>query len=384
MKCHGLDSISGEAIEVSFDKLITGVDSLLSPLTGRDYLSPGWIDLQVNGFAGVDYCSPTAPQEEIGRSIRAVFATGVTRFFPTVITGSPEDMRGALANLAAARRALPEGPAMEAFHVEGPFISPEDGPRGAHPQRWVRPPDFNEYRRMQDAAEDNIRLITISPEWPEAARFIEEVVSEGVVVSIGHTNATPQQIQDAVNAGATMSTHLGNGAHAVLPRHPNYLWEQLAEDRLTASFIVDRIHIGHSFLKVALRAKGIERSVLITDAVMPAGCGPGFYKLGEVDVELHADGSVRLKGGTRLAGSALHMDAGITNLMQFAGLNLRDAITMATRNPARAGRIPSRQRGLAPGERADLVRFRIDDEDGCVRVLETYLSGDLVFTAPEL
>jgi N-acetylglucosamine-6-phosphate deacetylase len=137
-------------------------------------------------------------------------------------------------------------------------------------------------------------------------------------------------------------------------------------------------------LKVALRAKGIERSVLITDAVMPAGCAPGFYKLGEVDVELHADGSVRLKGGTRLAGSALHMDAGISNLMQFAGLNLRDAITMATRNPARAGRIPSRQRGLAPGERADLVRFRIDDEDGRIHVLETYLSGDLVFTAPDL
>jgi N-acetylglucosamine-6-phosphate deacetylase len=384
MKCHGLDSISGEAIEVSFDKLLTGVDSLLAPLTGRDYISPGWIDLQVNGFAGVDYCSPTAPHEEIGRSIRAMFATGVTRFFPTVITGSPEDMVGALANLAAARRALPEGPAMEAFHVEGPFISPEDGPRGAHPQRWVRPPDLNEYRRMQEAAEENIRLITISPEWPEALRFIEEVVSEGVVVSIGHTKATPEQIQDAVNAGATMSTHLGNGAHAVLPRHPNYLWEQLAEDRLTASFIVDRIHIGPSFLKVALRAKGIERSVLITDAVMPAGCAPGFYKLGEVDVELHADGSVRLKGGTRLAGSALHMDAGISNLMQFAGLNLRDAITMATRNPARAGRIPSRQRGLAPGERADLVRFRIDDEDGRIHVLETYLSGDLVFTAPDL
>ena len=92
MKCHGLDSISGEAIEVSFDQLITGADSWLSPLPGREYLSPGWIDLQVNGFAGVDYCSPSAPHEEIGRSIRAMFATGVTRFFPTVITGSPEDI----------------------------------------------------------------------------------------------------------------------------------------------------------------------------------------------------------------------------------------------------------------------------------------------------
>lgn len=381
MKCHSLDAISGEAIEVSFETSITGVDSLLSPLSGREYLAPGWIDLQVNGFAGVDYCSPTAPHEEIGRSIRAMFATGVTRFFPTVITGSPEDMRGALANLAAAKRALPEGPAMEAFHVEGPFISPEDGPRGAHPQRWVRPPDFDEYRRMQEAAEGDIRLITVSPEWPGAPRFIEEVVSEGVVVSIGHTKATAAQIQDGVKAGATMSTHLGNGAHATMSRHPNYIWDQLAEDRLTASFIVDRIHLGHAFLKAALRAKGIERSVLVTDAVMPAGCEPGIYKLGEVDVELHSDGSVRLAGGTRLAGSALLMDRAITNVMQFAGVSLRDAVTMATRNPARAGRISSRQRGLAPGERADLVRFLIDDEDGSVRVLETYLSGQLVFGA---
>jgi N-acetylglucosamine-6-phosphate deacetylase len=378
MKCHGLDPINGEPLEVSFNSSITGVDSWLSPAADLDYLAPGFIDLQVNGFAGVDYCSPGSSQQEIGRSIRAMFATGVTRFFPTVITGSPQDMSGALANLAAARRELPEGPAMEAFHVEGPFISPDDGPRGAHPQRWVRPPDFNEYRHMQDAAEDNIRLITISPEWPQAPHFIEEVVCEGVVVSIGHTKATSAQIQDAVHAGATMSTHLGNGAHATMSRHPNYIWDQLAEDRLTASFIVDRIHLGHSFLKTALRAKGIERSVLITDAVMPAGCQPGPYKLGEVDVELHADGSVRLLGGTRLAGSALHMDRGITNVMQFAGLSLREAVTMATRNPARAGRISSRQRGLAPGERADLVRFRVT-EDGSVRVLETYLGGELVF-----
>lgn len=382
MKCHGLDCIDGEPLEVSFDQFITGVDSLLSPLAARHYLSPGFIDLQVNGFAGVDYCSPASPHDEIGRSIRAMFATGVTRFFPTVITGSPDDMRAALANLAAAKQTLPEGPAMHAFHVEGPHISPEDGPRGAHPQRWVRPPDLNEYRRLQDAAQDHIRLITLSPEWPEALHFIEAVVGEGVVVSIGHTNATPQQIQDAVKAGATMSTHLGNGAHATLSRHPNYIWEQLAEDRLTASFIVDRIHLGHSFLKAALRAKQIERSVLITDAVMPAGCPPGLYQLGEVPVQLHPDGSVRLVGATRLAGSALHMDRGISNLMQFAGLSLRDAITMATRNPARAGRIPSRQRGLAPGESADLVRFRID-QAGAMEVLQTYLNGQLVFSAQD-
>ena len=378
MKCNGVDPSSGDEIEVRFSDLIESVDPLLSGSSDFIYVTPGWIDLQVNGFAGVDYNSPSSSHEEIARSIRAILQTGVTRFFPTVITGSPADMSGALANLARAKEAVWEGAAMEAFHLEGPYISPEDGPRGAHPERWVRPPDLDEFHRFQDAARGNIRLVTLSPEWPYAPRFIEALVGEGVVVSIGHTRATPEEIADAVNAGATLSTHIGNGAHAVLPRHPNYIWEQLAEDRLAASFIVDGIHLAPSFLNVALRAKGLERALLVTDAVMPAGCAPGKYKLGEVDVELHSDGSVRLLGGTRLAGSALRMDRALQNVIRIAGLGLREAITLATRNPARIGRIASRQRGLNPGERADLVRFRFHDATGEIEVLETFLSGHRV------
>jgi N-acetylglucosamine-6-phosphate deacetylase len=286
-------------------------------------------------------------------------------------------MAGALRNLAAARESLPEGPVMEAFHVEGPHISPEDGPRGAHPARWVRPPDLDEFHRFQEAARGHVRLVTISPEWPEAPRYIEHLAREGVATSIGHTRATREQIQDAVSAGATLSTHIGNGAHSVLPRHPNYIWEQLAEDRLAASFIVDGIHLPESFLRVALRAKGIERSVLITDAVMPAMCAPGPYKLGEVEVELHADMSVRLRGGTRLAGSSLRMDHAIANVMHHAGLTLAEAVTMATINPARIGRVPARQRGIRPGDRADLVRFRL--QDGQVDILQTFVGGQVLF-----
>jgi N-acetylglucosamine-6-phosphate deacetylase len=266
---------------------------------------------------------------------------------------------------------------MEAFHVEGPHISPEDGPRGAHQAHWVRRPDLEEFRRWQEAAQGHVRLVTLSPEWPEAPRYIEALVREGVVSSIGHTKATREQIQDAVAAGATLSTHLGNGAHAVLQRHPNYIWEQLAEDRLAASFIVDGIHLGQSFLRVALRAKGIERSVLVTDAVMPALCAPGVYQLGEIEVELKDDQRVVLRGGTRLAGSSLRMDRAIENVMRIAGLSLTEAITMATINPARIGRVAGRQRGLKPGERPDLVRFRFGD--GHIEVVETYLSGRRVF-----
>lgn len=378
--CTAFDITTGTAVELTFDRAITAVEHLLSPPAERLYVAPGWIDIQVNGFAGVDYCSPASSQEEIARSIRVLYSTGVTRFFPTVITGSFEDITGSLRNLAQAKRTLAEGEAIEAIHVEGPHISPEDGPRGAHPVEWVRPPDIEEYKFWQDAAEGNIRLITVSPEWPGTPAYIEHVVREGVTVSIGHMNASAEQIQAAVSAGATLSTHLGNGAHKVLPRHPNYIWEQLADDRLAASFIIDGIHLGHAFMKVALRAKGIERSILITDAVMPAGCAPGFYKLGVVDVKLWPSGDrVTLRGGTRLAGSALRMDHGVSNLMKMLGLSPAEAVTMATRNPARVGRIAHRQRGLATGERADLVLFRIDDQHN-ILIEKTIVSGQCVYS----
>lgn len=383
MTCSGIDISTGASLEVSFDRAITGVDHLIERL--RDdapFLAPGFIDLQVNGFAGVDYNSPSSAHQDIARSIRAQFACGVTRLFPTVITGSPEQMMSALRNLAAAKQAIPEGAAMEAFHLEGPYISPRDGPRGAHPLPWVRPPSLDEFHRFQEAAGGHIRLVTLAPEWPEAPHFIERIIREGVVASIGHTRASSAQIADAVSAGATLSTHLGNATDALLPKTANYIWDQLADNRLAASFIADGFHLPAPFLNVALRAKGLERSILVTDAVMPAACAPGPYRLGEVDVELHSDGSVRLAAGSRLAGSALTMDRAIANVMQTASLSLRDAVTLATRNPARIGRIPSRQRGLNPGDRADLVLFRVDAA-GCLQIRETYLSGRQVFRSAD-
>jgi N-acetylglucosamine-6-phosphate deacetylase len=380
MKCLGIDSINGAPVEISGSAILDSVEPLIQAPEGLEHVSPGFIDIQVNGFAGVDYNSAKTPHDEIARSIRAQYACGVTRFFPTVITGGPDQMSGALRNLADAKERLAEGVAMEAFHVEGPHISPDDGPRGAHPRQWVRRPDIEEFHRWQDAARGNIRLITLAPEWPEAASYIEEVVRQGVVIAIGHTNATGAQIRDAVSAGATLSTHLGNGAHQMLLRHPNYIWEQLAEDRLAADFIVDGIHLPDCYLRVALRAKGIERSILVTDAATPAGAEPGRYRLGEQMVELTADGRVVLAGQTKLAGSALKMHVGIENLMKMGRISLAEAITMSTRNPARVARIGSRQRGLTPGDRTDVVQFHFDKDTKSIEILSTWVSGELVYT----
>jgi N-acetylglucosamine-6-phosphate deacetylase len=331
------------------------------------YEAPGFVDLQVNGFAGVDYNLPATSHDEIARSLRALFATGVTRFLPTVITGSPADMQDALRNLAAARESVPDGDAIEGFHVEGPHICPDEGPRGAHPRQWVRPPDFDEFLRWQDAARGRIRLVTLSPEWPGAPRYIERVVAQGVVASIGHTQATAPQLDAAVSAGATLSTHLGNGSHGMLPRHPNYIWDQLADDRLTAGFIADGIHVDANFLKVALRAKTPARAILVTDASSPAAAPPGRYRLGEQEVDHTPDGRVVLAGTTRLAGSALTMNRGVANLMRFAGLTLEDAIRLATTNPAKALNLPGR---------GDRIRFT-----PTLEILETWLAGRQVYVA---
>ncbi len=379
MTLTGVDASTGAAVVISFGRVIQAVDPLIAEPAEAPYVAPGWIDLQVNGFAGVDYNSPETPLEEIARSIRVLFSTGVTRFLPTVITGDPAAMTAALRNLAKARRELPEGRAIEGFHVEGPHISPEDGPRGAHPREWVRPPDLDEFKRWQEAAEGGVRLVTLSPEWPGAPRYIEALFDHCVVFSIGHNKATTQQIQEAVRDGDTKSTHIGNGAHAMIQRHPNYIWDQLAEDRLAAGFIADGIHLPASFLKVAIRAKGVERSVLVTDAVMPAGCPPGRFRIGGVEIELHPDNRVTLAGQDRLAGSSLRMDRGLENLIRLAGLTLPQALTMATRNPARVGRIAGRQRGLTPGDRADLVEFRYDPESHSIEILRTFLDGELVW-----
>ncbi len=378
---RALHPATGAAVEIRLhDARIESAEPAARDSTDL-YASPGLIDLQVNGFAGVDYNSPEISLDDIARSIRAQHATGVTRFLPTVITGSPQRMTGALRNLARARRELPEGASIAGFHVEGPFISPDDGPRGAHPRSAVRPPDREEFLRLQDAAEGAIRLFTLAPETPGAAALIEYIVARGVVACLGHTNADGAQIRDAVRAGATLSTHLGNGAHQVLPRHPNYIWEQLAVDELAASFIVDGIHLPPSFVKCAVRAKGLDRSILVTDASSPAGCAPGRYQLGEVDVELTAGNRVQMVGSDKLAGSALRMDHGVSNLMEFAEISLAQALRMATVNPARAARLDDRAGFLAAGDAADVVLFRYSPSPPRLSIVETICNGATIYRA---
>ena len=361
MKVRGIHPGTGQAVEIETRHGVIEQVTETGSTEGR-FISPGWLDLQVNGFAGIDYNDPASPADEIARSIEVQRSTGVARFYPTVITGSRSDMLGSLRNLARAKRTVGNGDAMLGFHVEGPWISPHDGPRGAHPKAHVRRPTIEEFERFQEAAEGNVRLVTLSPEHAEASKVIEHISASGVVVSIGHTAATASQIADAANAGATMSTHLGNGAHSAVARHDNYIVHQMADDRLYAGLIVDGIHLPPPFVKIAIRAKRPDKTILVTDAVAPACCPPGLYKLGEQEVELVPEQRVELTSTRRLAGSALSMDQGIENAMRFAGLTILQATRLATSNPGAAMGLGDRRGYLAPGQAADFTVFRLSAE----------------------
>jgi N-acetylglucosamine-6-phosphate deacetylase len=221
------------------------------------------------------------------------------------------------------------------IHMEGPYLSPDEGARGAHPREHVALPDVDDFKRRQDAAGGRIVLVTLAPEVPGALPLIEHLAASGVRAAIGHTAATGQQIGDAVSAGATLATHLGNGCAQLLPRHPNAIWELLAADGVLASLIVDGHHLPPATVKAMVRAKRPERTILVTDAVAAAGCAPGRYAIGGVECCLGDNGRVSLPGTPYLAGSSLTLDRAIANTVRFTGLSIDEVIPMASTIPAR-------------------------------------------------
>ena len=289
---------------------------------------PGLFDLQVNGFAGVDFNRPGVAAPELDHAAEAMRRTGVTRFLPTLIT-APLDAFSACARALARWK----HPGMAGIHAEGPYISPTEA-RGAHPPAHIIPASVEDFRRRQDAAEGRIVLVTLAPEVLGGLELIEHLVDEGVKVAIGHSNADPAQVRDAVRAGATLSTHLGNGCAPGLPRHPNLIWEQLAADELTACFIVDGHHLPAATLKSMVRAKTPARTALVTDATAGAGAPPGRYGIGELQIERGVDGRVVLPGTPKLAGSALTLDAAVARAVRETGLPIQDVLPMASTIPA--------------------------------------------------
>lgn len=321
------------------------------------YVCSGFFDPQVNGYGGVDFNGRDLNPEQLHRAAFSLASSGVTRFLPTLITASLERMIRQLSILA---EGIEKDQMFQdlclGIHLEGPYISPEDGPRGVHPREFVRPPSWDEMERFQEACEGRIRMITLAPEVEGAIGFLERCVKEGIVVGIGHTNASEEILERAFQAGARISCHLGNGTHAVLPRHRNPIQKQLSMDGLLASIIVDGIHLPEYVVKNFIRAKGIDRILLTTDAMAGASAPPGRYTLGDLEVEVREDDrSTRLRGTSCLAGSTLTMDRAISQAIQFAEVHLASAIQMAVHNGAKL--FPDLGNRLVPGAPANLLLF---------------------------
>ncbi len=323
----------------------------------RGWLSPGFVDIQSNGYNGQEFSSPILTVEKVAAIVDFQASFGVTRFLPTVTTASSETIIHSVRKIAeACRQSASIANIAAGIHVEGPYISREDGARGAHPLAHCRPPCWDEFQRFQEAAEGRIRLLTLSPEYAAAPEFIRRATDSGVVIALGHMTADSAQIQAAVDAGARLSTHLGNGAHRMLRRHPNYLWDQMAEDRLHASLIVDGHHLPPEVVKTIVRAKSPERCILVSDFSGLAGLPPGRYDTELCELEILADGRLVIAGQDQLlAGASQPIGVGIAKVMDFAGVSLGTAVDMATRHPAELLGLPIVE--LAAGQSAEVVHF---------------------------
>ena len=344
-------------------------------------ICPGLIDIQNNGYGGHDVRAADVDAETVRQLVTSLWAQGVTAVCPTVTTGPEEKMVRSLQAIAAARDADPlVARAIPCAHVEGPYLSPEDGPRGAHDLKSLRLPDVAEFARWQEAGRGVVGIVTLAPELPGAPAYIQEIVNRGVVASIGHTAATAADVAAAVAAGARLSTHLGNGAHAKIDRHPNYIWDQLADDRLMATFIADGHHLPASTLRAMVRAKGYQHSILVSDSVALAGSPPGRYHGPRgADVELTMDGRLSLAGTTLLAGAVRNLRECLAWAVFGAGISFSRAVTMASTNPARVLRQRALRRGaLRAGATADLTLLRLDPARSAIEATATVVAGVVV------
>ena len=375
---------TGKAIEIKIEgsriAAITDVDCSPDVMAELPFVSPGLFDIQVNGYNGVWFSSPTLTVRQVVDTCQSLVNAGIAKFFPTLITASFDALAHGFATLqqAAAESKL-VSMCVVGYHLEGPFISAEDGPRGAHPLQHVREANYEEFQRLQEFADDRIRLVTLAAESNNAVDFIRRCRQDNVVVALGHTAASTMQILAAVDAGAELSTHFGNGAHGVLPRHPNYLWDQLSEDRLWASVIADGWHLPASVLKCVLKCKAVERTILTCDVSGFAGCPPGTYAEGDIGVEVLQDGRLVVAGQRQfLAGSGVTTGDCIVHMMNSCGISQKEAVEMATRNPSSLVGEPDS--AIATGQIATLSLFHTPDDSIHGRrtffPIATYVQGE--------
>ena len=381
MKVKGISVFNEKPIEVEIKEgFIENINLLPKSDQNLPYISPGFFDLQVNGYKGNDYSLEDFSEEHLRNIITNLAASGTSQHIPTIVSSPQERI---LTNLKIISKAINTSPdimeAIPGIHIEGPFISTEEGPRGCHDPSFIRDPDFEEFKQWQEVAEGRVVMVTIAPEREGSMDFIKKVTRTGVRIGIGHTGATPEIINEAIEAGAQFSTHLGNGSYLILPKINNYIWEQLAADELFAGIICDGFHLPASVVKVFARAKGLERLILTSDVAFAGGLNSGIYKWGNMEVEVFKDGHLGLVGSGILAGAGHLLDWNIAHFIRFTGNSLAKTIPLCTINPAKVIEMPCNYGRLKVGAPANLTLFHYQTGDDSLQIVRTLCKGSVIF-----
>ncbi len=380
MKLSGYTIFNHTPIEITLANSTVQEIQVVESVDSNNLIAPALVDIQVNGFAGFDLNVPTVSATDVCQMVRSLWRVGTGFLCPTVVTASFENISNSLRAIVSACQDDAEvAHSILGIHLEGPYISSVDGPRGAHPLNHIREPDWDEFLRLQEIAEGLIRIVTLAPEKKGAIPFIEKLTADGIVVALGHTDASVEDIQNAIDAGAKLSTHLGNGAHAQIRRHPNYIWEQLGADDLWASLIVDGHHLPAAVVKSMIRAKTLNRCILISDSVALAGMEPGKYKFANQPVELTADRCVRLEGTEYLAGSAIELARGLENSVRFANISIAESITLATIQPAKLLKMENEIGIMCENKYDNLILFEWNQDLCKMELTTTILRGQVVY-----
>lgn len=381
-KIEGLSYIDNLPISIEIEngyiKTITHIESLPKG-PKKVYIAPGLFDNQVNGGNEIYFAASKGINLADVRTVtRNQWSVGVTTYLPTLTSNSKEVFLQNLTVLSQAFNDPEIKGSIGGIHLEGPYISPVEGFRGAHSPKYIRKADWTEFMDFYNTSGRHIVTVTIAPETDGAIEFIRKCTEMKIVMALGHHNASSQLIEDAVEAGACICTHLGNGCANMINRHENPLWPQLARNKLMVSLICDGFHLNDDEIKVFYGIKGTERTIITSDITSLAGLTPGTYKTADgKELELTESGKVQYPAQKVLAGSALSLNVGVKHLMDVTLCSLAEAIRMGSTNPARLYGFTDRGE-LKPGMRADLILFTIGDKK--LDIEKTYVDGELVFS----
>jgi N-acetylglucosamine-6-phosphate deacetylase len=368
---------TGKPVKIEIrDKLISKISGTSGVLENQNlFVAPGLIDNQINGYKGIDFSELDLTTEKMIKAVEAIRSDGVTGFMPTVITNSHENLLINFRNLAETMEDAEIRDSVAGFHLEGPYISPEEGYYGCHPSAFIRRPSWDEFSHFQEAAAGNIRQVTVSPEIEGCIEFIEMCIRNNVTVAIGHTNASADQINKAADHGARLSTHLGNGCANLIHRHRNPIWPQLANDLLMPSIIADGHHLLPEEIQVFYKVKGPNNMILTSDVTHLIGMTPGKYIFLGSEVVLTEEGLIKNPVLNCLAGASIPLRTGVVNVMKYTGCTLGEAIKMASGNIARIYNLSDRGQ-LSVGKRADLILFEKDDNN--IKIKQVWVKGQKV------